>query len=107
MLPIVTGSKLCTKNECHESVDNWSAVRPERATTCGTDFIKIPLGMKYIFAILCSYPDATNVAIGNKIAKILPITLFELVAIQTAKQTNQLHKMPRHSASVNDRLTLP
>ena len=37
--------------------------------------------------------------IGKKIAKILPITRFEVEAIKIAKQTNQLQRIPLKNAS--------
>ena len=65
----------------------------------GVCFKNNPLVRKYIFAILCSYPEATNVIIGKNIAKILPITCLEDEAIQIARQTNQLHRIPLVKAS--------
>ena len=43
--------------------------------------------------------------IGKNIANILPITCLEDEAIQIAKQTNQLHKIPLVNASKNVKLT--
>ena len=44
---------------------------------------------------------------AKNIAKILPITRRELVAIQTARQTSQLHKIPLVNASRKLKVTFP
>jgi hypothetical protein len=53
-----------------------------------------------MFATECSNPDVINNQIGKKIANILPIAFSAPVAIQTARQTSQLHKIPRQNASI-------
>jgi hypothetical protein len=55
MFPIVTGIRLAVRKCAHE----MSAPA------------KIPKGTKYMFATLCSKPQATNAAIGGTIARIL------------------------------------
>ena len=54
----------------------------------------IPIGMKNIFATLCSNPHKTNNIIGNQHANILEITSCDAVAIHTAKTTITLHSIP-------------
>lgn len=104
MLPRVTGNKLLIKQLFQVKVASWSGVKPEAAAIAGVCFKNNPLVKKYILAILCSYPDATNVMIGKNIANILPITCLEDDAIQIANHTNQLHKIPLVKASTNGRL---
>ena len=61
--------------------------------------------MKNMLAMLCSNPDATNAVIGKKMAKIFQVTSSEAVLNQTAKHTSQLQAIPRHKASVKERVT--
>ena len=105
ILPRVTGRRLPKRNDFILRLASWSALKPEAAAIAGVAFKNKPLEIKYIFAILCSYPDATNVVIGKKIAKILPITWREDEAIQIARQTSQLQRIPLVKASTNVRLT--
>lgn len=101
MLPKVTGIKFPKMQVFKFNTESWSAVKPDAATTAGVCFKNKPLVKKYIFAILCSYPEATNVIIGKNIAKILPITCLDDEAIQIARHTNQLHKIPLVNASTS------
>lgn len=56
----------------------------------------------------CSMPKATKAIVGNQRAAILPIVSVEAAAANTAKQTSQLHPIPRRSAYVkpNEHLAL-
>ena len=58
-----------------------------------------------MLATLCSNPDSTNRPMQKKIARIFPVASFAAAAIQTARQTSQLHKIPRTSALPKGRLT--
>ena len=69
MFPRVTGIRFAVKIVFIFKVASWSALNPEAATIAAVCFAKMPLVKKNIFAILCSYPDATKVIIGKKIAK--------------------------------------
>jgi len=77
----------------------------DAARTEGIPFISIPMGMKYMFATECSNPDATKAVMGKNIAKILPATSRDAIAIQTARQTSQLQPTPLANASRKLRLT--
>ena len=50
--------------------------------------------MKYMFAMLCSNPAATNAAMGKIMARILSVVLRALYVNQTARQTNALQRIP-------------
>lgn len=62
--------------------------------------------MKYMFAILCSNPAATNAETGKMIATALSTTLRPAIAIHTAMHTSTLHSTPRKNASQNGRAHL-
>ena len=63
------------------------------------------MGIKYMFATLCSNPDATKAIMGKKMANIFPIVCLAEKAIHTARQTSQLHPIPLANASRNDKFT--
>ena len=65
----------------------------------------IPIGMKYILAILCSNPEATKAIIGKKHEKILPIVFSAEITIHTAKHTSILHNIPLKNASYQVKFT--
>ena len=62
--------------------------------------------MKYMFAMLCSKPKATNADIGNTIARILLVTLRPPVARKIARHTNMLQRIARKNALEKSRFTL-
>jgi hypothetical protein len=66
-----------------------------RSMTCASSRTNKPMGMKYIFAIECSHPDATNAVIGGMIATILSVVVRALKHNQTARHTRALQKTPR------------
>ena len=59
-----------------------------------------------MFATLCSKPAATNAATGKTTAITLPNTVRALDAIQVARQTMVLARMPEKKIAHHDRLTL-
>ena len=61
----------------------------------------IPCGIKNMFATLCSKPSATNMVMGQKIAKIFPATDVVAIVPQTARHTSQLHNTPLVNAATN------
>jgi hypothetical protein len=61
----------------------------------------IAAGMKYMLAMLCSKPAATNAEIGNTIAITLSVRLRPAIAIHTAMQTSTLQSTPRRNAVQN------
>ncbi|AJR05443.1 hypothetical protein H744_1c0418 [Photobacterium gaetbulicola Gung47] len=91
-LPKITGIKLPTKP---------SSVTESATSTVPESLSSMASGMKYILAILCSKPAATNAEIGNTIATALSITLRPANAIQTAMHTSTLHNKPRKKAVQN------
>ena len=52
-------------------------------------------GMRYMLAMLCLKPAATNAVTGSTMATILSVTLRPAIAIQTAMQTSTLDNTPR------------
>ncbi len=91
MFPIVTGMRLFKKNFPSVKL----AKSPALLVNVGSaHLINNPIGTKYIFAILCSKPAATNAVMGRIIAAIFPPTVLAAKVIQTAKQTRRLHIMP-------------
>ena len=68
----------------------------------GTDeSSKYPIGIKYQLAILCSKPEVTNAIIGKKQDNIFPVVLSAEIASHTAKQTNQLQRIPLQKAIIH------
>lgn len=57
-----------------------------------------PYGIKNILATECSNPIATKEEMGTKMPKIFPGSVLEAVAIQIARHTSQLAKIPRVNA---------
>ena len=57
--------------------------------------------MKYMFAMLCSKPTATNAAIGGTIARIRSVVLRAENVSQTAMQTSALQRIPSARAWTN------
>ena len=51
----------------------------------------------------CSNPSATNVLMGQKMARILPATEVDAIVPQTARHTSQLHRTPLKNATPNGR----
>ena len=64
----------------------------------GKSFSMIPMGTKNMFATLCSYPLPTNAIIGKTHDRIFPEVFSAEVANHTARQTSQLHAIPRKNA---------
>ena len=62
----------------------------------------MPIGMKYMFAMLCSNPAATNAEIGDTIATTLSSTVRPPVASQMARQTSAFASTPRARTAVNE-----
>src|SRR3989338_11408027 len=54
--------------------------------------------MKYMLAILCSKPAATNAETGKTIASTLSTTLRPASAIHNARHTRMLHSTPLKNA---------
>merc|ERR1719243_286469 len=54
----------------------------------------------------CSKPRATKHEMGRKIPRILPATELEAMALQTARQTSQLHRTPLATATEKGMLHL-
>jgi hypothetical protein len=52
-----------------------------------------------MLATECSYPAATKIVIGEKISMILAAALSARPAIQIARHTSQLHRIPRATSS--------
>ena len=65
-----------------------------------------PCGIKNIFATLCSNPNATNVVMGQKMAKIFPATLVVAIVPHTARHTSQLHRTPLTKATPSGNVAL-
>ena len=59
-----------------------------------------------MLATECSRPSAMKAEIGNQIATILPGRSLAKEAMYTAMHTSQLHRMPRKSAVLKERLVL-
>jgi len=59
-----------------------------------------------MLATLCSKPIATKAAIGKAIPITLPIKSLAAKDNQTARQTNQLARIPRMNDSRKDKFTL-
>ena len=73
--------------------------------TVGLFFSKIPSGIKYILAIECSKPQATNALTGNTMANILSTTFLPEKQSQTARHTRALQSIPLTNASIKPKLT--
>ena len=82
MLPRVTGIKLAVKK--------WLKVMSAPRA--------IPMGIKNMFATLCSRPMATKAQIGGHRPRILPGRLLAAPAHHTATHTSQLARMARMKA---------
>src|SRR3990172_5820262 len=61
-----------------------------------------PAGMKYILAMLCSNPAATNAEMGGMMARIRSVVVRALKVSQTARHTRALHRIPSATAGMND-----
>lgn len=59
------------------------------------------MGSKYQLAMLCSKPEATNAIIGKKQERIFPVVVSAETANHTAKQTNQLQRIPLQKAMIH------
>src|SRR5208282_6381782 len=57
---------------------------------------------KYMLATECSKPAATNAEIGRIRPMILSVTERPAAAIQTARQTSKLHRMPLKKSVVRE-----
>src|SRR5574337_573947 len=77
MLPMVTGNRFFIKKAVHvrlaKSAGDFS-IRVQKSAEAKS-LIKSPIGMKYMFAILCSNPAATNAVIGNRMDRTLSVVL--------------------------------
>ena len=62
---------------------------------------KMPCGIRNMFATECSNPSATNVVMGQKMAKIFPATEVVAMVPHTARHTSQLHSTPLKNATLN------
>jgi len=109
MFPKVTGIKFLTRKPATvklPSIIDCPAIPWAAARTSSCPFNANPIGMKYMFATLCSKPDATNAVIGKITARILSIVLRPLKASQIARQTRTLQRMPLKNASRKGIFTL-
>ena len=109
ILPSVTGNRFFKMNPEIDRFPRFGMVFKmsfAAVITAGSFFSRSPAGMKYILAIECSNPKATNAVMGNRIAKILSVTDRPLKQRYTAKQTKILQRMPLDMACPNVRLTL-
>lgn len=61
---------------------------------------RMPCGMRNMFATECSNPSATNMLIGQKMARIFAVTDVVDVAPQMARPTSQLHGIPLKNATL-------
>ena len=64
-----------------------------------------PTPIMLILAMLCSNPQIMKIRIHQTIMISLPDSLFILVAHQTARQTQILHRMPLNSILSGDNAT--
>lgn len=62
---------------------------------------KIPAGIKYMLATLCSKPESTKAMMGNHISKNLPAMSFDAIARRIATFTKRLHAIPFIKADHN------
>lgn len=92
MFPRVTGNRFFSMNPIQFKL---VVFRPIWVINPGTSCSIIPMGTKNMFATLCSYPLPTNAMIGKMHARIFPEVLSAEAAIHTARQTSQLHAIPR------------
>ena len=92
MFPRVTGKRFFSKNPIQFRLLVSS---PAWVINSGTCFSIIPMGTKNMFATLCSYPLPTNAMIGNIHDSIFPDVFSDEAANHTARQTSQLHAIPR------------
>ncbi len=89
----MTGTKFLRMNVVQVNSDSS---RPAARANVGSNCLIInPIGMKYMLAMLCSNPAATNAVIGKMIAAILSTVLRALKVSQTARQTRVLQRIPR------------
>ena len=103
ILPIVTGIRFLNRNEPQlrfaRAVATPAGVVPSAGAaavnTAAWLFRNIANGMKYILAMLCSNPQATNAVTGNTMENILLTPSLVALANQTARQTSQLQRIPR------------
>ena len=77
MLPMVTGNRFFRRNP--EIVRLEKSVPFSNATMSGLFLSSRPAGMKYMFAIECSNPKATNAVIGKRMVFYFFISPFGLV----------------------------
>lgn len=82
IFPKVTGIKFLMRNSLNETEAP----------------AKIPNGIKNMLAMECSNPIDTKLEIGINTPRTLPGRLEAAVALQTAKQTHQLARIPRTKA---------
>src|SRR5579859_4073423 len=106
MFPIVTGRRFAQRNLAHVRFARFAGIWCA-ATNAWFDFTRRPMGMKNMFATLCSKPDATNAEIGGMIARILSVVVRALYASQTARQTSALQNAASAIACTKPRLVLP
>jgi len=80
MLPIVTGNKLTNRNEDQVRLAKSGAVFPIviQNVVGAVDLTKRPMGIKYMFATLCSNPAATKAEIGKITENILSVVVRAL-----------------------------
>ena len=89
MLPRVTGTRFLRKKLGQVRAGKSAAVLPIAAQNdAGAPVLMSrPIGMKYILAILCSNPAATNAATGGIMARMRSVVVRALKVSQTARQT--------------------
>ena len=107
MLPMVTGNRFENQNARQVNRSRFGIDSATDAVKAGSNiFIASAYGMKYILAMLCSKPAATNAVIGKIIAAILSSVLRALKVNQTARHTNPLQRMPSATACKKSRSDL-
>src|SRR3989338_7131444 len=91
IFPRVTGNRLLSRNDPVLRLSIFKLPLASTSACCrraGSFLTASPAGMKYILAIQCSKPRATNAVIGKRIASILSVTERPLKHSQTARQTS-------------------
>ncbi len=105
VLPRVIGTRLFMKSSTLRLVTR-TAVTPAALRTSVCPLSAMPIGMRYIFAMLCSKQQATDAVIGKSMAKILSTVLWAPKHSHTARHTRALYVMPREKAVQNEKFTL-
>src|SRR5258706_8042113 len=101
MLPSVTGARLFNKKRDHVMPRYVSAVVfvARQNASCANSRSNSPTGTKYMLAMLCSKPIATNAATGGTMAITLSVTDRADIDSHTARHTSALARMPETNAA--------